>query len=103
MEAKDADFVGALILYQYRQDNALGLHHLTTKQRGLIWYYNLLRLNVHKELIHSAMAKGAMNQIRNQIKRIMREAKKRSTPLERKRQLLIEAMQLEEMASKWQT
>jgi hypothetical protein len=36
------NFVGALLLYQRKRDSALGLVHVTSAQRGLLWYYNLL-------------------------------------------------------------
>lgn len=101
LAANDAEFIAALLLHQHRQDNALGLHHVTARQRGLLWYYNLTLLKLHQDHFKAAMAKGALDQIRSRIKRIVAEAKKRSTPLERKRELLIEAMQLEEKAKQW--
>jgi hypothetical protein len=38
-------FVAALLYHQYRRDSALGLHHVTTAQTGLLWYYNRLQRN----------------------------------------------------------
>ncbi len=35
------NFIGALALHQYKRDMALGLNHITTMTRGLLWYYNI--------------------------------------------------------------
>lgn len=101
MVANDVGFIGALLLHQNRRDNALGLSHVTVAQRGLLWYYNRLLVTQSQDYLKAAMAKGALNKIRNDIKRIKRKVRKAKT-IEEKRELLIEALRLEEMAVKWQ-
>lgn len=101
LAARNAEFVGAVLLHQNRRDNALGLAHITTQQKGLIWYYNHLRFEQYQDYLKAAIAKGALNQIRNDVKRIKRQIRKAKT-IEEKRGLLIEAIKLEEMAVKWQ-
>lgn len=100
MAARNADFIGAILLHQNRRDNALGLAHVTTQQRGLLWYFNHLLIEQHQDYLKAAMAKGALNQIRNDVKRIRRQIRKAKT-IEEKRGLLIEAIKLEEMAQQW--
>lgn len=100
MAARNVNFVGAIALYQHRRDNALGLAHITSQQKGLLWYYNHLRFEQYQNYLKAAMAKGALNQIRNDVKRIKRQIRKAKT-IEEKRGLLIEAIKLEEMAQQW--
>lgn len=100
MVAKNAEFIGAILLHQHRRDNALGLAHVTTAQKGLLWYFNSLLIGQHQDYLKAAMAKGALNQIRNDVKRIRRKIRKAKT-IEKKRELLIEAIRLEEMAQQW--
>jgi len=92
-------FIGALALYQQRRDKALGLNHVTVKQRGLLWYYNILQDGIKREFIAAQVKRDSLLQIHNRLKRIMREAK--SAPIERKRELLAEAMKLEELAKQY--
>lgn len=94
-------FIGALALYQNKRDRALGLTHLTAKQRGLIWYYNTLQAQIYKDYLRASVNRNALMGIRNRLKRIKREARK--APIERKRELLIEAIKLEELANQWLT
>lgn len=96
--ANDAEFIAALLLYQYRQDNALGLHHVTSRQRGLLWYYNALQLNAFKDqqaellkAFHFGVVRGARKRI-EQIKELIGI----DTPIEQARQLYKEVLILEE-------
>lgn len=100
MAAKNADLIACLLLHQQGRDNALGLTHITTRQKGLLWFYNHLLFEQYQDYLRAAMAKGALNQIRNDVKRIKRQIRKAKT-IEEKRSLLIEAIKLEEMAEKW--
>lgn len=96
MQENNVNFIGSLAIYQHRRDNALGLNHVTAKQRGLLWYYNTLQDGIRREFIAAQIKRDSMLQIHNRLKRIMREAKKAS--IERKQELLAEAMKLEELA-----
>ena len=74
----DADFIAALLLYQHRQDNALGLHHVTAKQRGLLWYHNTLQLQAYQTyqaLMEKSFHLGVMRGIRRRMRKIKREIK----------------------------
>lgn len=78
MEANDAEFIAALLLYQHRQDNALGLYHVTTRQRGLLWYYNTMQLQAHKSyqaLMEKSFHLGVMKGIRRRMRKIKQEIK----------------------------
>ena len=102
LEANDANFIGALALYQNRRDAAIGLHHITAKQRGLIWHYNRLRQAQAKEYLLAASQYGALREIEKRIKALLKEARAKGTPIERKRELLIQALELQETAKQWQ-
>jgi hypothetical protein len=96
VQKSSVNFIGSLALYQHRRDSALGLNHVTTKQRGLLWYYNTLQDSIRREFIAAQVKRDSLLQIHNRLKRITREAK--TAPIERKRELLAEAMKLEELA-----
>lgn len=90
------NFIGALALHQHRRDTAIGLTHITTRQKGLIWYYNLL-LSQH---LKNAAVYGALQTIQKRMSEIMQEAQ--TSDLDRQRQLLVEAMNLQERMEIWQ-
>lgn len=90
------NFIGALALYQRRRDCALGLNHVTARQRGLLWYYNVLQ----RKLYTDAFKFGASIQIQKRMKEIIKEAET-ATP-ERVEQLVTEAQGLEKAFDKWQ-
>lgn len=90
------NFIAALTIFQHRRDMAIGLTHITTRQRGLIWYYNTI-LSQH---LKNAALYGALKGIQKQMAEIMVEAQ--SASLDRQRQLLLEAMALQEKMGKWQ-
>lgn len=93
------NFIGALALYQQRRDSAIGLTHATAKQRGLLWFYNTKQQELIQSVSKAAFAQGALQRINQRMTEIMREVKK--AKIKRKRELLIEAIQLEEIAKQW--
>lgn len=103
LEAKDANFVVCLALYQHRRDTAIGLEHVTTRQKGLLWYYNTLRQGQVKEYLQAAARYGALREIERQVKKILKEARSKKTSLERRKELLLQALELQEQAKQWQT
>lgn len=97
--AQDDRFIACLLLHQHRRDTAIGLSHVTTKQTGLIWYYNELQRQIRHEYIKSAIVKERLTQIQARIKQILKEAKTAS--LEQQKALLSEAMRLQDIANQW--
>lgn len=95
-ELRTLNFIGALALYQNRRDKAVGISHISRQQRGLIWYYNTI-LSQH---LKNAALYGALKGIQKQMAEIMVEAQ--SASLDRQRQLLLEAMTLQEKMETWQ-
>lgn len=94
--SKNLNFIGALALYQHRRDTAIGLSHITTKQRGLLWYYNALL----SQQLKDAAFYGAMQTIQKRMTEIMAEVE--NSGLDRQRELLLEAMNLKEQMEVWQ-
>jgi hypothetical protein len=92
------NFIGALALHQHRRDSALGLSHVTTKTRGLLWYYNLKQRELVTRVSKVAFVHGAMQQIDQRMAQIMTEAQ--TAPIERKRELLKEAIDLKKQAQR---
>lgn len=79
MEVKrDANFIGALLLHQHRRDVALGLTHITARQRGLLWYYNTLQKEAHEAYLSLMMKSfhlGMVRGIRKRMRRIIKDIK----------------------------
>lgn len=98
MEAKNVNFIGALALYQHRRDTAIGLLHVTTRQRGLLWYYRVLQQKLIARVTKATEAKVVMDLIDNRMTQIMTEAQ--DAPLERKKELLKEALKLKKQAQR---
>lgn len=92
------NFVGALALYQHKRDAALGLNHVTSRVRGLLWYYNLKQRELITQVSKVAFVHGAMQQIDQRMAQIMDEAE--TAPIERKRELLQEAIKLKKQAQR---
>lgn len=92
------NFVGALLLHQKRRDDALGLTHITTKQRGLLWYYDILQKELFRKVATSSYKLGAIRQIEQRMDAIITEAEQ--VPTERKRELLKEAIRLKKQAQR---
>jgi hypothetical protein len=90
------NFIGALALHQHRRDCAIGLTHVTTKTRGLLWYYNIKQRETLTRVAQVSFNLGAINQIDKRMAKIMTEAQTAST--ERKRELLKEAIKLQKRA-----
>lgn len=76
------NFVGVLLLHQKKRDDALGLRHVTTRQRGLIWYYNLLNRQSAAAAIYQPL-----------IKELARQAE--GAPVEQQSELLKAAEKIE--------
>lgn len=100
--SNDANIIACLALYQHRRDAAIGLTHITTRQRHLIWYYNRLRQAQAKEYLQAATQYGALREIEKRIKGLLKQARAKGTTVERKRELLITALELQETAKRWQ-
>lgn len=92
------NFVGALALHQHKRDMALGLSHVTTRTRGLIWYYNIKQRELVTNVAKASFKLGAIHQIDKRMAEIMTEAQ--DAPIERKRELLKEAIKLQKQAKK---
>lgn len=102
LQGDDLNFIGVLALHQHRRDAAIGLLHVTTRQRGLIWYYNTLQDRRRKQLsevlnkaFYLGVIKGARRRLR-QIKRIVTT----NTPLNEAQMLLQEAVTLQQEIDK---
>lgn len=63
-----------LLLYQYRQDAALGMDHITARQRGLLWYYNKLQNNIATRALTAAYLNSVIQQAARKIKALVKEA-----------------------------
>lgn len=74
MVAKNADFIGAILLHQNRRDNALGLTHITTRQKGLLWYYNFLQYHTYDKIVRAAIYNGIIQSGRLEIKNLIQKA-----------------------------
>lgn len=98
MEAVNVNLVATLALYQHRRDSAIGLAHITAKQRGLLWYYNTQRRKLTEKSVRAAFVQGVMQEIDKRMAEIMQEAQ--DAPLERKRELLQEALSLKKQANR---
>lgn len=97
-KSDNLNFIAALALYQHRRDNALGLTHVTQAQRGLIWYYNTRQKELLSTLTRAAIVQGAMSSIDRRMAEIMTEVEQ--VPIERKRELLTEAIGLKKQAQR---
>lgn len=96
--ANSVNLIAALALYQQRRDSAIGLAHITAKQRGLIWYYNMRQRELLQKTIKASFVHGVMQQIDQRMSEIMTEAQ--GAPIERKRELLQEALNLRKQANR---
>lgn len=59
-----------LLLYQNRQDRALGLDYITAKQNGLLWYYRTLQ----SRFVTAAYLNNIIQQSASRIKELVKEA-----------------------------
>lgn len=98
MDFQSLNFIGALALHQNRRDSALGLSHVTSRQRGLIWYYNTKRQEMAIKSFHYGVIIGA----RRRIKQIKRKVKA-DTPIAEAQRLYQEALILRQQIDKSQT
>jgi hypothetical protein len=92
------NFIGALALHQHKRDCAIGLTHVTTRTRGLLWYYNVKQRELLTQVAKASFKVGAIQQIEKRMAEIMTEA--HGAPIERKRQLLKEAVKLQKQAKR---
>lgn len=94
--SSNLNFIGALLLHARRRDTAIGLTHLTSRQRGLLWYYRTKRDELARNFTQAAITKGLIDGIDKRMAEIMQEEKTATT--ERKRELLTEALKLKAQA-----
>lgn len=92
-------FIGAIALYQNRRDNALGLAHVTTQQKGLLWYYNYLQYEAYRDLMAKSFHLGVIRGARKSMRRIKRKIKT-ATSVEQAQSLYREYMILQELFNK---
>ena len=92
------NFIACLALHQNRRDSAIGLTHVTKAQNGLLWYYNVKKQDLFVKASTASFKHGAMQQIDKRMSEIMIEAE--SATLERKRELLTEALKLKKQAQR---
>lgn len=97
MDFGTLNFIGALALHQNRRDKALGLNHITTQQRGLIWYYNTKKREIAVKSFYYGIILGARKRI-GQIKKMV----KADTPLAEAQRLYQEALILKQQIDKAQ-
>lgn len=74
MTTTDSHLIGCLLLYQHRQDQALGITWYSKRVRSLLWYYLYL---IHQEqtiLLQAAYLNGIIQEGSKQIKRLVSEA-----------------------------
>lgn len=96
------NFIACLALHQNRRDSALGLNHVTTRTRGLIWYYNVKQRELHESYQDLMLKSFHLGVIRGARKR-MRQIRKRinlTTPIEQARTLYQEYTLLQEAFNK---
>lgn len=98
MDFGTLNFIGALALHQNRRDKALVLNHITTRQRGLIWYYNIKQRELLATVAKTSFKLGAIQQIDKRMAEIITEAQ--NVPIERQRELLKEAIELKKRAQR---
>lgn len=96
------NFVAALTLHQHKRDGALGLTHVTTSQRGLLWYYNTLQqksVESYQDLMLKSFHLGVIRGARKRMRQI-RKSIKSTTPIEQARALYQEYAILQEAFNK---
>ncbi len=67
------NFIGALALHQHKRDMALGLNHITTKTRGLLWYYNVKQRDLLIDVVKASFKLGTIRQAQRRMNEIMLE------------------------------
>lgn len=92
------NFIGAIALHQHRRDCAIGLSRVTGRVRGLLWYYNIKQRELLTQVAKASFKVGAIGQIDKRMAEIMAEAQ--DAPIERKRELLKEAIKLQKQAKR---
>ena len=90
----DVNYIAALALHSHRRDLALyRAGYISRKTRGLLWYYSRLRSEIVKDFFKAAFDVGVTTAARQRMAEILTEAE--NARLERKRELLEEAEQLQ--------
>lgn len=92
------NLTACLALHQHRRDCAIGLSHVTGRVRGLLWFYNLKQRELLTQMAKASFRVGAIGQIDKRMAEIMTEAQ--DAPIERKRELLKEAVELQKQAKR---
>lgn len=62
--------MACLTLYQNKHDKAIGITHISQRQRGLIWYYNYLQHELNQALIVKSFYLGVIREGRKKAKQI---------------------------------
>jgi len=74
VNSNHADLLGCLLLYQHRQDEAIGISWTSAKVRGLLWYYGKLQEAAMDQMLTAAYLNGVIQQGAAEIKRLVKEA-----------------------------
>lgn len=93
------NLTACLALYQHRRDCAIGLSHVTTKTRGLLWYYNFRNQELYRRLFVQGFNLGVIRQARKRIKEIKKQVTI-DTPLDKAQRLHQEALMLQDQITK---
>lgn len=72
-KSADSHLVGCLLLYQYRQDQALGIEWYSKRVRSLLWYYLYLTHQQQTTLLQVAYLNGIIQEGAKEIKRLVAE------------------------------
>lgn len=68
------DLLGCILLYQHRQDQAIGINWLSARVRGLLWYYGKLQEALLDRVLTATYLNGVIQQGAAEIKRLVKEA-----------------------------
>ena len=71
---RQVSLTSCLLLYQNRQDKALGLEHITVRQRGLLWYYGQLQTDITTKAMTAGYLNGIIQQSAAEIKTLVKQA-----------------------------
>lgn len=100
MDLKNADFVACLALYQSRKDTAIGLSHITTKQKGLIWYYNTLKQDIAIKSFYLGYVQRASERIKEIVQSVTINTSEKNANLLYQEAIYLEK-QIREIKEKW--
>lgn len=99
MELNESSFIAALALFQNKRDSAIGLSHLTTKQKGLLWYFNTLQAESYSDVLKKSFYFGVIKSATSQIK-ALKEKITSSTTLDEAQAIYAKVMELQTIIDK---